>query len=227
MKSQYVVLSLSGGLDSSTLLGYLVHQGMRPYCVSFTYGSKHNKYENKAARDIASFYNVSLIEMNLSEVFGNFNSSLLLNQGAIPEGPYTDKTMSSTIVPSRNIIFLSILSGLAWTVNASYIAIGIHAGDHAIYPDCRTEFYKAMDSALYLGTDKKVQMLAPFVDMDKKEVVRIGHSLGVPFQLTRTCYKDQEIACGKCGSCVERLESFAEIGVTDPIIYEIERTSML
>lgn len=227
MRGKNVVLSLSGGLDSSTLLGYLIHQGMKPYCVSFTYGSKHNKYENKAAKDVANFYDVSLIELDLSVVFGNFKSDLLLNGGNIPEGHYTDKTMGATVVPSRNIIFLSILSGLAWTVGAPYIAIGIHAGDHAIYPDCSTEFYKAMDSALYLGTDKKVQMIAPFVNIDKKEVVRTGYSLGVPFQLTRTCYKDQEIACGKCGSCVERLESFEGIGVIDPIIYEIERKSVL
>jgi 7-cyano-7-deazaguanine synthase len=214
------VMALSGGMDSSTLLAYLLDDGHDVRCASFVYGSKHNQYEHICAKQIADYYKAPLHLFDLSSVLGGFDSDLLKRGGDIPEGHYTDASMSRTVVPGRNIIFLSILAGLAWSEGATKIALGIHAGDHAIYPDCRIEFYKAMDSAIYLGTDRRIEMIAPFVEWDKTKILQWGLPHAVPYQMTRTCYKDQELSCGKCGSCVERLEAFSCIGKIDPVSYQ-------
>lgn len=219
MNSDRIIMALSGGLDSSTMLAHLLAQGHSVECFGFCYGSKHNQYENKSAQKVADYYKVAYTLIDLSPIMSGFRSNLMKGGGDIPEGHYTDETMSSTVVPGRNIIFLSILSGLAWSKEASKIAIGIHQGDHAIYEDCRTEFYKAMDSAIYLGTGGRVEIVAPFDRLDKIGIVTRGMELEVPYALTRTCYKDQLFACGRCGSCVERLEAFKENGIKDPIVY--------
>jgi len=214
------VVALSGGIDSATTMVWLLRNGYDVIPVRFIYGSKHNQYELRAAWRIANYFGFTPIDIDLTQVMSNFQSNLLQGGGDIPEGHYTDSTMSQTVVPARNIIFLSILAGLAGSYSASTIALGIHQGDHAIYADCRTEFYKAMDTAIFLGTDKQVQIKAPFVEHDKTAIIEWGLEYGVPYGLTRTCYKDHEVACGKCGACVERLLAFNELGVVDPIIYE-------
>jgi len=212
-----IVMALSGGMDSTTLLAFLLGQGFNVECVSFLYGSKHNSYERKAAENVADYYKIDLHRFDLSSVMSGFTSDLLKSGGEVPEGHYTDATMSRTVVPGRNMIFLTILAGVAWSVGAEKVAIGIHAGDHAIYPDCRKEFYKAMDSAIYLGTDRKIEILAPFVEMNKISILEWGIPNDVPYQLTRTCYKDQEEACGRCGACQERREAFRLNRVDDPV----------
>ena len=127
--------------------------------------------------------------------------------------------MSATVVPFRNGIFLSILAGLAESIGAVKIAIGIHQGDHAIYPDCRWDFYKQMNRAVSVGTDHKVSVIAPFIEIDKTAILQTGNAIDVPYHSTRTCYKDQRLSCGKCGACVERLEAFANVNTADPIRY--------
>ena len=218
--SKKAILALSGGMDSATLLAWLLHQGFAVEAVSFDYGSKHNSHERLMAEAFAAHYNVPLHKIDLSGVMAGFKSNLLKTGGDIPEGHYTDASMSATVVPGRNIIFLSILAGLAWSAGAGKIAIGIHSGDHAIYPDCRPDFYDAMNQAIWEGTDGAVDLMAPFVDWDKTKILEWGIPAGVPYHLTRTCYKDQPLSCGKCGSCVERLEAFAAVGSIDPIFYE-------
>lgn len=219
-----MVISLSGGMDSATVLGWALKElGVSTICVSFTYGSKHNEYENKAARQIAEFYKQSIMEINLNEVMKSFKSDLLKTGDAIPEGYYNDSSMSKTVVPARNIIFTSILSGIAWSNDAKAVALGIHQGDHTIYPDCRPAFFYTMNQAIKLGTDNKVSLIAPFLDTDKFGILKWGLANGVPYHLTRTCYKDQPLACGKCGSCVERLEAFSKLSITDPVLYEKEK----
>lgn len=216
-----VILSLSGGMDSTTVLAWLLDQGFQVECCTFTYGSKHNPYENKAAQAVAAYYMVPLFgPVDLSGVTQFFTSNLLQGQGVIPEGHYTDQTMSETVVPGRNIIFASILAGLAWSRGASHVALGIHQGDHAIYADCRKEFFHSMNQSVQLGTDNRVSLLAPFLSTDKIGILKWGLEHYVPYLLTRTCYKDQEKACGKCGACVERLEAFALNNMIDPVEYE-------
>lgn len=220
MSKKKIVMALSGGLDSSALLGYLLEKGHDVSTVSFYYGSKHNEHELRAAQAVAMHYGVLNKQIDISAAMALFESDLLLSGGAIPEGHYEDATMSRTVVPSRNIIFISILAGYAWTIGADAVAVGIHTGDHAIYADCRKEFLKAVDSAIFLGTDRRVEVVAPFIDYSKKDIVLEGLEFQVPFELTRTCYTNHPVACGKCGSCVERQEAFALNFETDPIAYQ-------
>jgi 7-cyano-7-deazaguanine synthase len=219
-----VVVSLSGGLDSTTVLGLAKAQGHEIQTVGFCYGSKHNKYENKAAVNIASHYQVPYRLIDFSSAAKGFKSNLMADGGAIPEGHYEAASMTQTVVPGRNIIFSSILAGFAWSFEYDEIWLGVHAGDHFIYPDCRPSFFVAMKTAVEEGTDKKVTMRAPFLMVDKVEIVRQGLVLKVPYLLTRTCYKDQSYACGRCGSCQERLTAFGRNGAEDPIAYEGGRT---
>lgn len=215
-----VILSLSGGLDSTVLCGYFLDKKYEVIPVSFSYGSKHNKYENESAKNIAKYYGLDIIEVNLSFIKELFKSNLLLSGDNIPEGVWTDPIMSQTVVPARNIIFISILSGIAWSKNANLVSIGVHTGDHFIYEDCRPEFLYAMDTAITNGTGNRVKLEFPFLCMSKIDVLKKGIELKAPLHLTRTCYKEQKIACGKCSSCTERLDAFFKLNLKDPVIYE-------
>lgn len=219
-----VIIALSGGLDSSTLCGYYLDRGWDVVPVTFNYGSKHNKYENEACHKVVRHFGLpapTLLDLSFIGEF--FKSDLLLSGGAVPEGHYTDQSMSATVVPARNLIFASIVAGYAESVDADMISLGVHGGDHHIYPDCRPAFISSLNTSVMLATDGKVRVDAPFLYYSKADILRIGLGLkktNVPYHLTRTCYKDQFQSCGKCGSCVERLEAFAKVGMKDPIEYE-------
>jgi 7-cyano-7-deazaguanine synthase len=221
-KCHKVVVSLSGGIDSSTVLA-LTLKGFHPkeiLAVSFFYGSKHNQFENEAAKKIAEYYKVEWKLIFINNIFSFVKSHLMIDGGDVPEGHYTNKSMKQTVVPGRNLIFISILAAIASSYNANLIKLGVHAGDHAIYPDCRPEFIEAIQSVLSTGFDEKIEIKTPFLHNNKSQIIATGKELGVPYELTRTCYKNQETACGKCGSCVERLEAFAKNNIIDPIKYE-------
>jgi 7-cyano-7-deazaguanine synthase len=217
-------------MDSTTMLACLLAEGYEIHAFSFYYGSKHNKYEKEAVEKIIEYYkernqNIHIHYVNLSEAFKEFESALLLTGEAIPEGHYEEDSMRKTVVPGRNMIFASIMAGYAESIGAEYVALGVHQGDHHIYPDCRREFIKAFDSAVYLSSGGTVSVLTPLIDDNKTSILVKGYSLPesqpvVPYQLTRTCYKDQQDSCSKCGSCRERLEAFANINKIDPISYE-------
>jgi 7-cyano-7-deazaguanine synthase len=219
-----VVLALSGGLDSSTLCGYYLEKGWQVVPITFNYGSKHNRYEIEACVAVIRHFGLPdpvLIDLKF---FGElFRSDLLFSGGTVPDGHYTDESMTATVVPARNLIFASIVAGYAESIDADMISLGVHGGDHYIYPDCRPEFISSLYNSVMLATDGKVRVDAPFLYSSKAEIIRIGLNLKkivVPYHLTRTCYKDQLVSCGTCGSCVERLEAFAEMGMRDPILYE-------
>lgn len=217
------IVSLSGGLDSTTVLAACLKEHSSPgevVAVLFRYPSKHNVHEAAAAAKVADHYGVRWRTVDLVGVFAHFKSDLLLTGGAVPEGHYEEESMRATVVPFRNGIFLAVLAGLAESLGAGEVWLGTHAGDHHIYPDCRPDFVHAMTAAVEFGTDKKVTTVAPYEVVDKAEIVRRGLALGVPYHLTRTCYKNQSVACGKCGSCQERLEAFAASAATDPLEYE-------
>lgn len=221
-----IVIGLSGGMDSATLLGLLLEQGYEVHCCIFYYGSKHNKYENRAAELIVDHYSEGLgkpvygYPIDISGVMTTFKSNLLLSGDEIPEGHYADENMKKTVVPGRNLIFSSIMAGMAESIGAEAIALGVHSGDHHIYPDCREDFVKALDLTIFLSSDKKVKVITPLIDDDKFSILQKGMPLQVPYHLTRTCYKDQPLSCGKCGSCNERLEAFEKLGIEDPIEYK-------
>jgi len=224
-----VVVALSGGMDSATVLAKALAEGCEVIPVGFNYPSKHNKWEQGAARNfVSSLYNrtgnTGVINnyrvIDLTSLFNGFESNLLRGGDSIPEGHYEAENMKQTVVPGRNIIFASVLAGLAWSLEASEVWLGIHAGDHYIYPDCRPAFFHSMNIAIREGTDGNVELKAPFLMDTKVEILQAGIELGVPYELTRTCYKDQKIACGKCGSCQERLSAFKKLGIEDPLEYE-------
>jgi 7-cyano-7-deazaguanine synthase len=221
------IVALSGGMDSATLLGQVLAEQCfesethrEVLCVNFNYGSKHGAYEQDAAQKVADHYKVQVITEDFTHIFARFKSNLLKSGGEIPEGHYTDVSMTQTVVPGRNIIFLSYLAGLAWSLEVREIWIGVHQGDHAIYPDCRPEFFYPMRSAIGVGTEYRVSLRAPLLLSNKSQILEQGLKLKVPYQLTRSCYCDSQLACGRCGACTERLEAFAQNGVTDPITYQ-------
>jgi 7-cyano-7-deazaguanine synthase len=222
-----IVMGLSGGMDSTTLLGLLLEQGYEVRCCTFYYGSKHNKWENRTAENVIDFYQgkgfpVTGHVFNLSETFRDFNSALLLTGEAIPEGHYEAESMRKTVVPGRNMIFASIMAGLAESIGAETIALGVHQGDHFIYPDCRKEFILSLNSSIFLSSNCKIEVISPLINLNKMTILKMGMKLKItpPYELTRTCYKDQELSCGKCGSCQERLEAFKNLNLIDLIKYE-------
>jgi len=214
------IVSLSGGMDSATVLAKMIDEGYDVECIGFSYGSKHNVYENSAALEISKHYKVPFKVYGLEGFMADLNSNLLKSGDEIPEGHYEQENMSLTVVPGRNLIFASIVASIAESRGASCIALGVHSGDHAIYPDCRPEFVEALKTVIGASTENKVEVLAPFLTGDKISIIEWGLKNNVPYELTRTCYKDQEASCGKCGSCTERLEAFELNGVKDPIEYD-------
>ncbi len=228
-----IIVALSGGMDSTTLLAAAVASGHEVIPVSIKYGSKHNVLEREAAGQVTEHYGLSndWRTLDLMSVFDGFRSDLLTSGKNVPEGHYHEESMRSTVVPFRNGIIIGTLAGLAESLEAKQLWIGIHAGDHFIYPDCRPEFYWAMKEAVFYGTDNKVVLFAPFLDFSKTDILSYGTKqvnvmrlspphVPIPYHLTRTCYTDNPIACGKCGACQERLESFKEAGIEDPLEYQ-------
>ena len=148
-----------------------------------------------------------------------FRSSLLEGADAIPEGHYAAENMKSTVVPFRNGIMLAVAAGVAESRNLTKLLIANHGGDHTIYPDCRPEFISAMDSATNAGTYIGVRVVAPYTNITKGDIARIGKKLGIDYAETWSCYKGGEKHCGKCGTCVERKEALAYAGIEDTTEY--------
>ena len=212
------LLVLSGGLDSVTLLHD--ERGRIALAATFDYGANHAEREIAAARRNAERLGIPHIVIPLAFIKDHFRSSLLAGASAVPEGHYAAENMKSTVVPFRNGIMLAIAAGIAESRGLSRILIASHAGDHAIYPDCRPGFVAAMGEAVRQGTWAGIQFAAPFEAMSKADIVRRGAEVGVDFADTYSCYKGGERHCGKCGTCVERREAFALAGIPDPTLYE-------
>ena len=214
-----VVVLCSGGMDSVTALHWARREHDVRAAISFDYGSKHNAREIPFAAEHAAALGVRHEIIALDFVNELFASDLLRSGGEIPEGHYEAENMKQTVVPFRNAIMLSIACGFAESVGAKGVVIAAHGGDHAIYPDCREAFMRAMGDAMRLGTYAEVKLLRPFITMDKAAIVAEGARLGVDFQRTWSCYKGGDVHCGKCGTCVERHEAFAKAGISDPTVY--------
>ncbi len=215
-----VVVLCSGGMDSVTALHWARREHDVRAAVSFDYGAKHNAREIPFAAAHARALGVPHQVVPLGFIGDLFTSDLLKSGGDIPEGHYADENMKRTVVPFRNGIMLAVAGGLAESVGAEGLVIAAHGGDHAIYPDCREDFMRAMGDALRLGTYAGIALLRPFIAMDKGQIAAAGARLGVDFAQTWSCYKGGAIHCGKCGTCVERREAFLKAGVVDPTAYE-------
>lgn len=214
-----VIVLVSGGMDSVAALYHAYKMYDVVGGLSFDYGSRHNPKEIPFAQYHCNKLQVPHHVINLGFVGQSFSSNLLKGQGEIPDGHYKELNMKQTVVPFRNGIMLSIAGGLAESKEAEAVLIAAHAGDHAIYPDCRESFMRAMGDAIKLGTYAEVQLLRPFIDDTKASIARQGHDLGVDFSQTWSCYKGHENHCGQCGTCVERREAFELAGIPDPTEY--------
>ncbi len=196
---------VSGGMDSVSML--YQYQEQIEAVVNFNYGSKHNDIETTFAVYHAQLLNKAFYSINLPFIGSLFKSDLLKSGAPVPHGHYEDESMKATVVPFRNGIMLSIAIGLAESLGLEAVYIGNHAGDHAIYPDCRNEFIMAMRKAAIEGTYLKVNIISPFCHATKRDIAKIGTLAGADLAKTYSCYEGQEIHCGKCGTCVERKEA--------------------
>ncbi|MBA4135830.1 MAG: 7-cyano-7-deazaguanine synthase QueC [Opitutus sp.] len=215
-----VVVLCSGGMDSVTALHWARREHVVRAVLSFDYGAKHNHCEIPFAAAHARQVGAPHHVVPLPFIGEHFTSDLLKSGGDIPEGHYADENMKRTVVPFRNGIMLAVAGGFAESVGADGLVIAAHGGDHAIYPDCREDFMRAMGDALRLGTYAGIQLLRPFIALSKGQIAAEGGRLGVDFAQTWSCYKGGEIHCGKCGTCVERREAFQQAALVDPTRYE-------
>ena len=212
------LLIYSGGIDSTTML--YEFRDRIALALSFDYGSNHNKNELPFAKKNCEKLGIKNVVISLDFIGKIFHSSLLEGAEAIPEGNYDDENMRSTVVPFRNGIMLSIAAGLAESERLHYIMMANHAGDHAIYPDCRPEFVAGMYEAVKQGTYEHIELWAPYTNMTKADIIKRGSKLGIDYADTWSCYKGGTAHCGKCGTCMERKEAFRLAGVPDPTNYK-------
>lgn len=218
----------SGGIDSTTCLGMAVEKYGREQVIalSVSYGQKHDK-ELQASRDVAEYYGVEHMSLNLEKIFAYSDCSLLKHSDQeIPEEAYgeqlkkTEGKPVSTYVPFRNGLFLSSAASLALSRGCSVIYYGAHADDAAgnAYPDCSSDFNRAISDAIFIGSGGQLRVKAPFVGLTKGEVVEKGLELHVPYHLTWSCYEGKDRPCGVCGTCIDRAEAFRINGVADPAL---------
>ena len=233
-------MSLSGGMDSTSVLIRLINEGYKIDCISFNYGQKHVIEIEKAIENIAYLsrkgYQVKHQIIDLTSAMSIFHSSLTNKEIIVPEGHYEETQMKSTVVPNRNAIFSSIIYGYALSIVAKEdvnvkIALGVHSGDHAIYPDCRPEFYQSLETSFRLGNwdSEKVDFYLPYVNGDKvtilNDAMKSCQELGIDFDTifsnTITSYNpdNEGRSSGKSGSDIERILAFHKIGRRDPIEY--------
>lgn len=235
------VICLSGGMDSTSLLMRLLDEGDEVIGISFNYGQKHALELEFLQRNLRYLKSNNLSiqhhHLDMSALGGVFHSSLLDEQWEIPKGHYEQENMKETVVPNRNAIFASIAYGVAWSVaqqcaGVVRLSLGVHSGDHAIYPDCRPEFYQALWKAFEAGNwdADRVQLYLPYLNLDKAEILkdaavrveRLGLDFDTVFGNTLTSYQPDSSgrAHGLTGSDVERVLAFDAIGRVDPIEYQ-------
>ena len=223
----------SGGMDSFTLLNHVdaelnTHKDTETLtAISFNYGQRHSK-ELAYAAAVCKELHIPQICVDLTGLTRLLSNSSLTNSSiAVPEGHYEAESMKQTVVPGRNTIMLAIAMGIAENAvlttalegqrARALVYYGAHSGDHHIYPDCRPEFYATMQDAFEEATNRHVSLVAPYINGDKKTILAIGDRLGLDYGKSWTCYKGEERPCGVCGSCQERGEAFAAMGMIDPL----------
>jgi 7-cyano-7-deazaguanine synthase len=220
MKKRKTVVLLSGGVDSSVLLYWCAKKKkMDVHALAIDYGQRHAR-EIESAREIAESLGVPFTVFEIKNLASILPGSSLTDPSvSVPHGHYKEETMKKTVVPNRNMIFISIATAFAIAHGMDGVAIAPHAGDHTIYPDCRPAFINLMARAVRVADWKKIKLWRPFNKVDKTTVVRVGYKLGVPFEKTWSCYEGGELHCGRCGACIERKEAFQLAEVPDPIQY--------
>ncbi|MED0670476.1 7-cyano-7-deazaguanine synthase QueC [Aneurinibacillus aneurinilyticus] len=222
------VVVLSGGLDSTTCMGIAKDAGYELYPLTFYYGQRHNR-EVEQAKKIADFYGVPAHRLVNLDFLGQIGGSALTDTNievpVVQANAADEEEIPATYVPARNMIFLSLAAAYAEVVGAEAIYIGVSAVDYSGYPDCRPEFIRSMNETVHLATKAGakgtgIRIEAPLTHLSKKETIEWGLALGVPYELSTSCYQGGAEACGECDSCRLRLKGFAEAGVKDPISYQ-------
>jgi len=225
--SERILVLLSGGLDSTTVLTSAIRTvGVSNVgAITLTYGQKHS-IEVKSAKDVVKYFSVkNHIIRDLTKIFEGTDSTLISAEHPIPETTYEElekaEGPSLTYVPLRNPVFITVAASTAMILGYDQLHIGVHAEDarHDAYPDCRSDVIGALGAALHIGSYYRIKLLAPLNHMTKSQVVAQGRSLGAPYHLTHSCYKGEQPACGKCPTCIGRLEAFRLNGLVDPIPY--------
>ena len=214
-----VVVIYSGGMDSFTVLNRALKDGKHVYALTFDYGQQHVKEIDYAA-NVCEELNVEHKIIDISAINQLLAGSSLTDNINIPEGHYEEDSMKSTVVPNRNMILLSLAVGYAVSMEASQVYYGAHSGDHAIYPDCRPEFVLKMNDVCQIANYQPVEIFSPYLTQTKIDILTDGLAMGLDYGKSWTCYNGREKACGKCGSCVERLEAFSSNDAVDPLSYE-------
>lgn len=214
------VVILSGGLDSAVILAEAVkeHGKKEVAALFFDYGAKHSDREGFGSESLAGHYGVLWDWCDLRCLPRLLKSTLLQGGAALPLGEYSDETQRLTVVPFRNGIMLAVAVGWAASIGASEVLIGSHAGDQAVYPDCRPAFTEPFSQAAEAGTYEGVRVRAPFAGLTKAEIVKRGHRLKVPWGYTWSCYTGRPHPCppcGSCGACHSRSAAFLEAEVPD------------
>ena len=218
----------SGGLDSSTCLGMAVHKygAENVVALSVYYGQKHDK-EIKASERIAAYYGVEQRTLDLAKIFEGSDCTLLKSSDEeIPKESYAEQLGGSsgkpvsTYVPFRNGLFLASAASIALSCGCGVIYYGAHSDDAAgnAYPDCSEGFNNAMNEAVFIGSGEQLKIEAPFVSLTKADVVKKGVELGVPFELTWSCYEGGDKPCGVCATCRDRIAAFEANGLIDPLM---------
>ena len=212
---------LSGGMDSTTLLATAIEEDAGTVeAVFINYGQRHIR-ERESSRAVAAHYGTRWHELDLTGFGASVDSALTSAAIEVPHGHYTAETMRITVVPNRNATLLSAAAGIAASRNLGTVYTAVHAGDHAVYADCRPEFITAIDTTARLGCG--VGVAAPFVNITKTDIAAIGFRVGAPLGLSWSCYeggqRNANQHCGRCGTCVERAEAFHDAGVADPTDY--------
>jgi 7-cyano-7-deazaguanine synthase len=209
-------------MDSFTVLHDAIAKFGSAHAVSFNYGQRHSK-ELEVAFAVCKAKGIPHHVVDLRNINSLIQGSSLTSDIDVPEGHYAEENMKKTVVPNRNMIMLSLAVGYAVSIDANAVVCGAHAGDHDIYPDCRAEFFEALNEATLIANYVPVEVHTPFIKMSKGEILSHGSRLGLTaadYLMTWTCYNGRELACGKCGACVERQEAFAQMGWKDPLQYE-------
>ncbi|OHV11857.1 7-cyano-7-deazaguanine synthase QueC [Kushneria phosphatilytica] len=218
------VVIYSGGMDSLTVLHNALEAGFEVHALSFHYGQRHAR-ELDVARKVCERLHVDHQIIDIRAIHSLIgNSALTDNDREMPRADYDEDNMQDTVVPNRNMILLSLAIGHAVNIGARVCYYGAHGGDHAIYPDCRPEFVERMNSVAAIANYEPVEIRTPWLHADKSDILADGMRMGIDYADSWTCYIGDELACGECGSCRERLNAFAALGMTDPLAYK-KRTS--
>jgi len=208
----------SGGLDSTVLLAMMVSVGKDVIPVNVNYGQRHYALEHASSQNVCRAYGLEPVELEIPKSM--FHPNALSGHVPVPEGHYEHESMKATVCPNRNMVLLACATAQAIALDAQEVAYAAHAGDHAIYPDCRPEFVDAMERVLRVCHYHPIWLLTPFLHMTKAEIVLAGRRFGAPMEKTYSCYNGRALHCGKCGTCVERREAFTVAGILDPTAYE-------